>query len=142
MNHLVGGLFGPKDQVKMESLNQRLTRNQVLTSNIANAETPGYRAIGYEFEKQLQSLTGHDDPFPMAASHPKHYRNSHTESDGTILPDVFIRPTESVAEDGNTVDVDNEMMRLAENQILYQATVDILNKKIGKLKYAISGGGM
>ena len=55
-------------------------------------------------------------------------------------PEVFVRPTESVGQDGNTVDVDEEMGRLAQNQIMYRSAVELLNRKIGTLKYAISAG--
>jgi flagellar basal-body rod protein FlgB len=67
--------------------------------------------------------------------------NGSTEADGTFQPEVFVRPTESVGQDGNTVDVDSEMAELAENQIMYRATVELINKKLGTLKYAISNGG-
>ena len=137
----LAGIFNGSDAVKMESLNQRLTRQHVLTSNIANSETPGYRALGYDFETQLQAVADGGDPFPMKASNSKHFMNGHTEADGTIYPDVFVRPTESVGQDGNTVDVDQEMSMLSKNQILYRATVELLNRKIGTLKYAISAGG-
>jgi flagellar basal-body rod protein FlgB len=141
MSGTLGGLFTNSDQIKMEALGQRLTRQQVITANVANAETPGFRAIGYDFEKQLQAIADGGDPFPMKASHPKHYLNGHAEADGTILPDVYVRPTESVGQDGNTVDVDGEMGKLAENQILYRATVELINKKLAKIRYAITTGG-
>lgn len=141
MSGLVGGIFNFSDSINMEALNQRLTRHKVVSANIANAETPGFRAIGYDFEEQLQAVAGGGDPFPMKASSPKHYLNGHTEADGTILPDVYVRPTESVGQDGNTVDVDQEMGELAQNQILYRATVELINKKIANLRYAISAGG-
>ena len=141
MSNIMGGIFSFSDNVKMESLNQRLTRQKVITSNIANSETPGFRAIGYDFESQLQAVANKGDPFPMKASNPKHYMNGHTEADGTILPDVYVRPTESVGQDGNTVDVDQEMGSLAQNQIMYRATIDLINKKIANLRYAISAGG-
>ena len=140
MNNLVGGIFSFADRVKMESLNQRLTRNKVVTGNIANAETPGFRALGYDFEKQLQAIADDSQPFPMKATDPKHYISNHVRSDGTMEPDVHIRPTESVSHDGNTVDVDGEMSKLAKNQILYRATVDLLNRKVGIIRYAITGG--
>ena len=60
MMNFVGGLFNHKDRVKMEALNQRLTRHNVVTANVANAETPGYRAIGYDFEEQLQAISNQD----------------------------------------------------------------------------------
>ncbi|MBQ49767.1 MAG: flagellar basal body rod protein FlgB [Zetaproteobacteria bacterium] len=140
MNNLIGGFYTHHERVQMESLNQRLTRAKVISGNVANAETPGFRAIGYDFEEQLQAVSGNDDPFPMKASNDKHFLNGHTEADGTVLPDVYIRPTESVGQDGNTVDVDKEMSRLSQNQLLYRASIEILNRRIGTLKYAISAG--
>lgn len=138
---LIGGLFTRGDYVKMGALDQRLERQHVINSNVANAETPGYRALGYDFEEQLQALSGSEDNIPMRASDPKHFVNGMAEADGTFSPEVYLRPTESIGEDGNTVDVDQEMAAMAENQLLYKATVELLNKKIGTLKYAISNGG-
>ncbi len=138
---LIGGLFTRGDYVKMGALNQRLERQHVINSNVANAETPGYRAIGYDFEEQLQALSGEEDNLPMKATNAKHYVNGMAEADGTFTPEVYVRPTESIGEDGNTVDVDQEMAAMAENQILYRATVELINKKLGTLKYAISNGG-
>lgn len=139
---LIGGLFTRGDYVKMGALNQRLERQHVINSNVANAETPGYRAIGYDFEEQLQALSpGDDENVPMKATDPRHYINGMAEADGTINPEVYVRPTESVGQDGNTVDVDQEMAAMAENQILYNATVELINKKLGTLKYAIQNGG-
>ncbi len=138
---LIGGMFTRGDYIKMGALNERLERQHVINANVANAETPGYRAIGYDFEEQLQALSGSEDNVPMKASDPKHYINGMAEAGGGFTPEVYVRPTESIGEDGNTVDVDQEMAQLAENQILYRATVELINKKIGTLKYAISNGG-
>lgn len=140
MSNIVGGLFNFSDRLQMESLNQRNRRQEVITANIANAETPGYRAFGYDFEKQLQSLGKMNEPIAVKVSDPRHLRNSNTKADGTITPDVYVRPTESVDEDGNTVDMDAEMAQLAQNQILFRTAVETLNRKIGTLRYAINGG--
>jgi len=141
MSNTVGGIFNFSDKLQMESLNQRLTRNKVITGNIANSETPGYRALGYDFEDQLQALSGIDQPFSMKTSNDKHFRDSNTQADGSIQPDVYVRPQESITEDGNTVDVDQEMAQLAQNQILYRAASELISRKIGILRYAISTGG-
>jgi flagellar basal-body rod protein FlgB len=141
MNRISGGLFTLNDKIHMASLDLRRQRSEVISGNIVNSETPGYRAIGYDFEEQLQAVAGTGEPFPMKASNGKHFKNGHTEADGTIYPDVFVRPTESVGQDGNTVDVDQEMSKMAKNQILYQSAIELINRKIGLLKYAISTGG-
>ena len=140
MNHLVGGIFNFSDRLQMASLDQRLKRGEVISGNIANAETPGFRALGYDFEEQLQSLARLDHSLPIKVSNLKHFRNSFTQADGNIKPDVYIKPQESIGEDGNTVDVDDEMARMAQNQILYRSAVEMVNRKVGMLKYAINGG--
>jgi len=140
LNRLVGGIFNFADRLQMATLDQRLKRSQVISANIANSETPGYRALGYDFEQQLASLANLDQQVPMKVTNPEHFRNSFTTKDGTIEPDVYVRPTESVGQDGNTVDVDEEMEKMAQNQILYRSSVELLNRKIGILKYAINGG--
>lgn len=141
MSGLINGLFTQTDRLQMESLNQRLTRQKIITGNVANAETPGFRALGYDFEEQLQALSGSDEPFPMKATQPKHFRDEFTEVDGTLSADVYVRPQESIPEDGNTVDVDKEMSELAQNQILYRSAAELINRKIGLVRYAISSGG-
>lgn len=141
MSGLIGGIFNKADLIQMESLDQRLVRSEVLSSNIANAETPGFRAIGYDFEKQLQGLRAAGDGKSLKVTSDKHLKNQFLRADGKMYPDVFVRPTESIPEDGNTVDLDLEMKESAENQILYKAAVELLNKKVAILRYAISAGG-
>lgn len=140
MNGLVGGIFNFSDRLQMASLDQRLKRSEVISGNIANAETPGYRALGYDFEEQLASLARLDNKLPLKVSNLSHFKNSFTKADGSIKPDVYVKPQESIGEDGNTVDVDDEMARMAQNQILYRSAVEIVNRKVGMLKYAINGG--
>jgi flagellar basal-body rod protein FlgB len=140
MSNIIGGIFNFSDKLQMESLNQRSRRSEVITANIANAETPGYRAFGYDFEKQLQALAKTNEPIAVKVTNARHLKNNFTQSDGSMKPDVYVRPTESVDQDGNTVDMDTEMAQLAQNQILFRTAVETLNRKIGTLKYAINGG--
>ncbi len=141
MSGLIGGIFGRPDLIQMESLDQRLVKSEVISANIANSETPGFRALGYGFEKQLQGLQEAEGAKKLKTSNGKHLHSQFLRADGKMYPDVFVRPTESIPEDGNTVDIDMEMKESAENQILYRATVELLNKKVGILRYAISAGG-
>jgi flagellar basal-body rod protein FlgB len=140
MSRVTGGIFNFADRLGMAALDQRVQKANVISANVANAETPGYRALGYDFEEQLQSLSHLDQKLQLNVASPKHLRNAFTEADGKIKPDVFVRPTESVGEDGNTVDVDKEMVDMAQNQLLYRSSVELLNRKVGVLKYAINGG--
>ena len=141
MTKILADMFTLGDRVQMESLNHRMTRNEVATANLSNSEVPGYRELGYDFEEQLRAVMDRDDPFPMATTNPRHFKNEFTEANGEIQPDVYIRPTESIPEDGNTVDVDREMAVMSQNQILYRGAVELLNRKLAMLRYAVSGGG-
>ena len=140
MNRLVGGIFNFADRLQMAALDHRLKRSEVITSNIANSETPGFRALGYDFENQLAALAQLDKALKLRVEQPLHFHNQFTRADGRIEPDVYVLPTESIPEDGNTVDVDEQMTRMAQNQILYRSAVESLTRKIGILRYAINGG--
>ena len=132
-------MFGRSDRVLEESLNHRLARQNVIVSNVANSNTPGYRALGYEFESQLQAAVG-DPSQKLKTSDPRHITHPGLTQNGNLKPDLIVKPTESIGNDGNTVDVDAEMAELATNQILYKATVELLNRKLGMLRYGIDGG--
>lgn len=128
------------DRVQVEALNHRLKRSELINSNIANAETPGYRAIGYDFEQQLQSILDHNKTTSLKATDPNHRIHPNVTADAHVDPDVYVEPSESVTHDGNTVDVDQQMAKLAQNQLLYRMTVETINRKLGMLRYSINGG--
>lgn len=133
-------VFAKADSVLEESLNQRLIRQNVITSNISNAQTPGYRALGYEFEEQLRSAVGNDGNMAIQATDERHFRHQGLTVNGDLRGDLHVKPSESIGNDGNTVDMDAEMADLAWNQTLYRATVEILNRRLAMLRYGINGG--
>ena len=141
MSSIFTGVFNGADKLAMRSLDLRSTNGKVITSNIANAETPGYRAIGYDFEEQLQAVANVSDEMPMKTSMAQHMRHPFATADGQIQPDVFIRPTESIGHDSNTVDLDEEMAQMAKNDILFRTAVEAINRKVAILRYAIAAGG-
>jgi flagellar basal-body rod protein FlgB len=55
--------------------------------------------------------------------------------------DVYDNPEINITNDGNTVDLEREMASLAENTILYKAALQLINRKLGALKYAVTEGG-
>jgi flagellar basal-body rod protein FlgB len=127
------------DAVLENSLGHRLAKQNTIASNLVNANTPGFRALGYSFENQLQAAVGNDGGMPMKSSNSKHMKAGGLAAED-VKPDVFVKPTESIGNDGNTVDVDAEMAELAETQIMYKATVELLNRRFAMMKYGINGG--
>lgn len=140
MKLILNNIFNTSDRLQMEALDHRQKRSDVISANIANSETPGFRALGYDFEDQLASIANVDKSLNLKTTNPQHFVNSFTKANGEIEPDVYIVPTESIGEDGNTVDVDREMAEMAKNQILYRSAAELINRKMAVLRYAINGG--
>lgn len=121
----------------MTSVNFRQMRQELISSNIANAETPGYRAKRIDFEKALARALDVDGQNRLNTSDKLH----HDVGSGgfeNIQPEIYEDPNGVVSPDGNSVDVTEEMRLMAENKILYDAAIQLINKKVGLMKYAIS----
>lgn len=122
------------------SLNFRSLRQNVTASNLANAETPGYKAKVVEFEDALVraiDLEGLNAANSMQGDH----LAIGTGAISRARAGVYDNPDVSVTNDQNTVDLEKEMAILQENSILYKAALQLINKKLGALKYAVTDGG-
>lgn len=113
----------------------RAERAEILSSNIANADTPGYKAKDVDFADALQNAQKKQG-YSMSRTHEKHYDlsvdiNTHEKYRNPMQPDTG---------DGNSVDVQVERNLFMQNSIEYQASLQFLNGKIKALKSALSGG--
>ena len=126
-------------QALTASLKFRQLRQELHASNIANAETPGYKAKKLDFEEALARALDVDGQLAMKSSDSKHF-NVGGGSFNNLQPEVYEDSNGIVSPDGNNVDRDQEMAEMAENKIMYDATVQLINKKLGLLKYAIGSG--
>ena len=130
--------FDPVIGALNTSLNLRLLNQNVISSNIANADTPGYKAKAMEFEGALRDALGVGSKMPQAETNPNHIVHRATDP---IDPEIYDDPNGVESLDGNTVDRASEMAKMAENQLLYDASAEMLKRKLNMLKYAISEGG-
>lgn len=119
------------------SLKFREMRQELGSSNVANAQTPGYKAVQLDFEDALARATDVDGNLTMAATDERHF-NVGGDGFNNLEPEIYENPNGVVAENGNTVDVEAEMARMAENKIMYDTTVQLINKKLGLMKYALN----
>ena len=126
-------------QALTASLKFRQLRQELHASNIANAETPGYKAKKLDFEEALARALDVDDQLQMKTSDSKHFNVGGGGFDN-LQPEVYEDSNGIVSPDGNNVDRDAEMAEMAENKIMYDATVQLINKKLGLLKYAVGSG--
>jgi flagellar basal-body rod protein FlgB len=119
------------------SLNFRQMRQKIMASNIANAQTPNYKAKKVDFEDALQRALNLDELQNLNVEEGKHY-DVGGGGFGNLAPEIYEASNGVVNANGNTVDKDAEMAEMADNNILYNASVQLLNKKLGLLKYAIA----
>jgi flagellar basal-body rod protein FlgB len=119
------------------SLRFRQVRHNVTSANIANAETPNYHAKKVDFEDALASALDMDGKNKMATSNSGHFASGANANPST---DIYENPDVAVNNDGNSVDLEKEMSALTENSILYKSALQLINKKMAAIKYAISGG--
>lgn len=119
-------------------LDLRVQKQQTIAANIANADTPGYAPARLEFEQDLQrALAEAESAVPN--EHPRHIPLG-GGGVGQVEARVIRTPDASGIGDRNGVEVDQEMIALAENQIMYEAATQMLSKKLGLLKYVIQDG--
>ena len=112
-------------------------RTEVLANNLANADTPGFKARDIDFKAALAAAGDPGAPLPMAQTSSLHLATSGTEggADGALRYRTPLAPSL----DGNTVEPQLEQAAFAENAVRYQATLTFLNGKFRSLMTAITG---
>ena len=137
------GLFGGKINILGGTLGLRLARHDLTSTNLANSETPGYRANHIKFEDVLAK---HLDLDPTQMR-PVKTNSAHlqTSDQGKIFAQASNAVKQSpYGRDENNddiVDIDKEMSLLTKNQIIYNATIQMLNKSFEGLKSAMTDSG-
>lgn len=124
--------FGTKEQ----ALQLRSERHEMLASNIANADTPHYKAQDMDFREAMRQASS-PQPAPLQVTHADHRQPPSSLSAGD--PTSLYRVPHAPSLDGNTVEMHVEQAKFAENAVNYQATVDFLGSKVQKLTGAIRG---
>lgn len=120
------------------ALNLRAARQELLASNVANADTPGYKARDVDFAAALRNaLAGTAEDMPVVQTSPAHLAGNSGES---IMgsPVMYRRPLQPSA-DGNTVDMDVERAQFADNALRYEANVMFVSEKLKGILSAIQG---
>ncbi|ASG66303.1 flagellar basal body rod protein FlgB [Idiomarina piscisalsi] len=122
--------------IQQHTLGIRTQRAELIANNIANADTPGYKAKGLDFQQALQQAQRGIETHKMARTHEKHF-NVEIKPQGT---EKFRVPNQPDTGDGNTVDVQLEQNLYAQNALEYEMTMNFLDGKISGVKKALGGG--
>ncbi len=137
----MAGIFGNKIfSLAQKSLDFRTQRHDLLSSNIANKDTPGYHAEDMVFEKSLQKALHADEPGLLQTTNSKHFDGRNTPPIDQVEAQRIQSASPFPDFDGNTVDLDREMAKVAENQLMYNATIRMLTHQFRMLKTTITEG--
>ena len=130
-------LFSDKVPTLMKkSLNMMSTRQNLISSNVSNVDTPGFKASDIDFQAQFREALGSKVGLNVKSTNAKHIGPG-SSSIKDLTPDPFEEET-AAKSNGNNVDIDNEMGKMAENQIMYNATVQLMMKRGGTVRAAIT----
>lgn len=117
------------------ALGLRALRSEILSSNIANADTPNYKARDIDFAEAMRNVKS--TQVTMRKTNPLHQSPLTTNR---LAAEVKYRVPMQSTLDGNTVETDVEQALFAENTVRYRASLTFLNGQINGLRYAIRGG--
>lgn len=123
-----------------EVLNVRSKRHQVITANVTNQDTPGYKAKSLDFNDALKAAKSGDRPMALEKTDGQHLSSQIPAQEPISAQIKLARTGRTTKLDENTVEGEKEMTRLAENTFMYQATAQLIAGKFKGLKSAISEG--
>jgi flagellar basal-body rod protein FlgB len=123
--------------VHAEALRLRAARVELIAANLANADTPDFKARDLDFRAALAAAAGGARGVSLATTNPHHLGSSAGKSLANAA--ARYRVPLAPALDGNTVDVQLEQAAFAENAVRYQATLTFLTSRLRGLMTAITG---
>lgn len=132
------GLFETHLDLTAKVLDLRLERQNLVAGNIANVDTPGYRARRIEFEDQLQSALALDQRGKVTRTNAKHMPSAFAVDgfEGKEIKDF--EPRQVFGED--RVDMDKEMAVMGKNAMLYNALTEVITKNFSGMQRVIQEG--
>jgi len=133
------GIFGKTISLLERSLDLRSLNQRVLASNIANMDTPNYKAVELEVAEEMNRTKEPQRTIALVRTHVNHIPLKTRAHHGVKLK-AAKAPDFSLRGDGNTVDVDRTMGKLAKNTLLYNTAAQLISDKFKGLKNAMKGG--
>lgn len=123
---------------QQSALNLRAARQELLASNVANADTPNFKARDIDFASALRNaLAGTPEELPVVQTSPSHLAGN--SGDSIMGSPVMYRKPLQPSADGNTVDMDVERAQFADNALRYEANVMFVSERLKGILSAIQG---
>ena len=133
---MIDQLTGSLDMYE-QAIGLRHERQKMLTNNIANADTPGYKARDFDFASELQKAVDQGGSGNQLALSRTSGRHIEGQAGGGSPVDMAYRVPAQPSLDGNTVEMNRERAAFSDNSVRYQAAVSMLDSRIQGLKSAM-----
>lgn len=135
----MNAIFGKTMPALERSLDTRSLNQKMIVSNIANMDTPNFKAFKMLVDEEMQGATGDASALTMTRTRSEHLATTTSGRAAGRIERVRDHPL-SLRGDGNTVELDTEMANLAENTLMYNTATRIIANKFSLLKDVIKGG--
>ena len=129
-------IFDHTMEVVHRTLDLRGARQRVIASNIANEETPGYRATDFNFLDSLQAAQRGHGPVTLAVTQGKHF-GSHGEGLQRVVGKLSEVPAGDLPLDANSVNMELEMAKMSDNAMQYNGAAAIMAIRFRQLMGAV-----
>jgi flagellar basal-body rod protein FlgB len=133
---MIHDLFGGTLSHMQAALDVRSLRQEVLASNLANSETPGFRAVDVDFEATMREMVERMDSAGAASA-------ASTTPSRSLMDALTLRADDatSIGNSQNSVDVDQQLSHLEENALMFQVTAQLMARRFQGLTNVIEEGG-
>jgi len=128
--------YDPALDIAKRALDGLAMRQELIGRNIANVDTPGYKAVDVDFEDALEHAQNHLSTLDVARTDAKHIDTSESRTPFR----VSFREGGNARADGNTVEIEQELTQMTETGIRYQTVAQLISDKLILLKSIASGG--
>jgi len=142
---MINRLFGDQTMsVLGNALRATDLEHQVISNNLANVDTPGFKHSEVLFQSTLaaalKAQADGSDQLQGTRTNANHIAIGDTVSPSDVQGQAVVRAETSLRPDGNNVDIDSEMTKLSENTVLYQALSQLVKMKLSELRSVIREG--
>ena len=131
-------MFGGTMKIVEQALDLRAARQQVIASNIANEETPGYRAKELRFQDALAAASQPSGHLSVRVTHERH--QTALDLGTPVRGHIVDAPSGDLPLDANSVNLEMEMAKLSDNARQYNTAAEIIARKFRGLLSAIREG--
>ncbi len=136
---MFNGLFGKNLDIIQRELDVSVLRRNVIANNIANSDTPNFKRTVVNFESQLKRALDSEKvkPFPQLLTDRRHIPFYKPMDYREVKPRRVLDYLTTAKNNGNNVDIEEEMMNAMENQLLYQTLVQVVSSEFARVNLVL-----